>query len=97
VTGATAVLAGAVLAAVGVGISFGLQPGGPGPLTYSVLVAAVLAPAIIVLVAGHRAHRSHELWGDHGGTATLLYASRDEREFGQVTRAVLRACEAAHR
>jgi hypothetical protein len=97
VTGATAVLAGAVLAAVGIGISFGLHPGGPGPLTYAVLAAAALLPTTAVLAAGRRARRSHELWGDHGGTTTLLYASTDEREFGQVTRAVMRACEAARR
>jgi hypothetical protein len=94
VTAWVAVLAGAVFAAVGVGVSLGLRSGGPGSVTYAVLAAAVAVPTLVVLYAGHRARRSHELWGEYHGRTVLLFTSTDEREFGQVTRALLRAREA---
>jgi hypothetical protein len=90
-----AVLVGAVLAAVGVGITLGLHPSGPSRETYLVLAVAVTLPASVVLYGGHRARRSHELWADHQGQAVRLFAGTDAREFGQVCRAVMRAREAA--
>lgn len=89
-----AVLAGALFAAVGVGVSLALRPGAPSSVTYAVLAVAVAVPALAVLYAGRRARRSHELWGEHHGRTVLLFASTDEREFGQVTRALMRAREA---
>jgi hypothetical protein len=93
VTLVMAVLAAAVLAAVGVAVSFGRQPSGPGRETYLVLLAAVLTPATIFGYGRVRARRRHELWGEYQGETVLLYACPDEREFGQVTRALLRAHE----
>jgi hypothetical protein len=89
------VLSGTVLAAVGVALSFGRYPSGPGPVTYAALVLAALAPAVVGLNARRRARRSHELWGEYLGETQLLYSSTDERAFGQVTRALLRAHETA--
>ncbi len=89
-----AVLAGAVFAAVGVGVSLGLRSGEPGSLTYAVLAVAMAVPVLVALYAGHRARRTHELWGEHHGRTVLLFASTEEREFGQVTRALMRAREA---
>ena len=97
VTAWVAVLAGAVIAAVGIAVSFGRHPSGPDSTTYAVLLVAAVLPILAVLYAGHRARRSQELWGEYLGTTTLLYASTDEREFGQVTRALLRAREATAR
>lgn len=89
------VLSGSVLAAFGVALSFGRKPAGPSPLTYAVLVCAAAAPVAVALCLRRRARRSHELWGDYQGGTHLLYAATDEREFGRVTRALVRACEAA--
>jgi hypothetical protein len=97
VTAWVAVLGGATVAAIGIGLSFGRHPAGPDRTTYAVLLVAAVVPTLVVLLAGRRARRSHELWGDYLGATTLLFASTDEREFGQVTRALLRAREAAVR
>ena len=35
-----------------------------------------------------------ELWGDFRGMTVLLFSSDEERQYGQVTRAILRAQEA---
>jgi hypothetical protein len=93
---ATVLLSAAVLAAVGVAISFGRQPGGPSRETYLVLLAAVLAPALVAGYTRYRARRRYELWGDHLGGTVLLYSCPDEREFGQITRALRRAQEIHH-
>ena len=49
----------------------------------------------IALVSfGHRMRpRAYELWGDYRGMTVLLFSSDEEREYGQVTRALLRAQE----
>lgn len=91
------VLSGAVLAAFGVAASFGRHPSGPGTSTYAVLALAISGPTVVGLYGRHRARRSHQLWGEYFGETRLLYADTDEREFGRVTRALLRACEAAGR
>jgi hypothetical protein len=93
----TVVLSGTVLAAVGITVSFGRHPSGPRPLTYLMLMLAAVVPITIGLYSRHRARRSHELWGEYLGETRLLYADTDEREFGRVTRALLRAREAGRR
>lgn len=94
VTAAMVVLTAAVLAAVGVAVSLGRNPVGPSRETYLVLLAAALVPASIAVYGRLRARRRHELWAEHRGETVLLFQCRDEREFGQVTRALLRAHEA---
>ena len=62
---------------------------------YLTLGAAALVP-VLVAAAGHRLRPpAYELWGRYRGTMLLLFTSDQEREFGQVTRAVRRAREAA--
>ena len=96
VTMAMVVLTAAVLASVGVAASFGREPAGPSRVTYLFLLAAVLGPALIAGYARYRARRRYELWGDYLGRSVLLYSCPDQREFGQVTRALLRAHETYH-
>ena len=44
---------------------------------------------------GHRLRpRAFELWGEFRGMTVLLFSSDEERQYGQVTRALLRAQEA---
>ncbi|WP_144022995.1 DUF6232 family protein [Asanoa hainanensis] len=59
----------------------------------SASVSAALAIAAFLLRRGRP--RTYELWGDYRGMTVLLFSSDDEREYGQVTRAVLRAQERA--
>ena len=50
----------------------------------------------IALVSARRRLRPRpwELWGDFRGMTMLLFSSDQERQYGQVTRAMLRAQEA---
>ena len=95
VTVAMVVLSAMVLAAIGVTLSLGRHHGTPHRETYLVLLACVAVPAVVALCT-RRMGRRLELWGEYRGETVLLYACPDEREFGQVTRAVQRAREAAH-
>jgi hypothetical protein len=92
-----AVLAGAVLAAVGVGFTVGRDPVGPSRDTYLILAVSALLPLVAWLVARRQARRAQQLWGEYLGGTVLLFATVDEREFGQVTRALQRAREAVRR
>lgn len=84
---------GAMVGGVGVLLGFtgGLQRLTAG--AYLTLGAVSLLPVLLAL-AGHRWRPpGYELWGRHRGTEVLLFSSDDERQFGQVTRALLRARE----
>ncbi|MEV4756156.1 DUF6232 family protein [Micromonospora sp. NPDC049559] len=64
-------------------------------VAYLTLGIAAFVP-ILLAVAGHRLRPpAYELWGCYQGVTMLLFSSDQEREFGQVTRALLRAREAA--
>lgn len=88
-------LSGAVLATLGAVVSAAGQPAGQDRLTYPLLVVAAGCLAAIGLYARHRARRTYEVWGEFHGRTCLLFATTDIREFGQVTRALRRAREAA--
>ncbi len=89
----------AVTAAVLIGI--GIALGYTGDLyrlpaaTYAGLGLAAFVPVGLAVV-GHRWRPpAYELWGRYQGTMVLLFSSDHERQFGQVTRALIRAREAA--
>jgi hypothetical protein len=68
--------------------------------TRSVLMMAapaVLAPCAIAVVFTAVRPPRHELRATYRGAPVVLFASRDEREFGRVSRAVQRAVEAVPR
>ncbi|HEY8534608.1 MAG TPA: DUF6232 family protein [Micromonospora sp.] len=57
------------------------------------LLGAVFVPALLAWVGHRRRPRPYELWGTYRGMDTLLFRSDEERQFGQVTRALVRARE----
>ena len=92
-----AVRAVAVTAAMigGVGLLLGFT-GGLQRLTagaYLILGAVFLLPAVLALVGDRWRPPPYELWGWHRGEEVLLFSADDERQFGQVTRSLLRARE----
>jgi hypothetical protein len=58
---------------------------------------AVLVPCLVAWVCQRWWPPRQELLARHHGGTVHLFASRDEREFGQVSRAVQRAIEAVPR
>ena len=82
----------------GVGVLLGFT-GGLQRLTagaYLILGAVVLLPVLLACwSATAGGHPPHELWGRYRGAEVLLFSSDDERQFGQVTRALQRAREGA--
>lgn len=83
---------GAVLGSVGIALSF--SGARMSPTAFLLLGAAAFVPIALVSF-GHRIRpRAYELWGDYRGMTVLLFSSDEEREYGQVTRALLRAQEA---
>lgn len=88
----------AVVASVVVLIAIGVALGFRGfdrlsPAACLALAAAALVPVALAWV-GHRVRpRPYELWGRYRGLRTLLFSSDEERQYGQVTRALLRARE----
>ncbi|MEU2614679.1 DUF6232 family protein [Micromonospora sp. NPDC007271] len=86
----TAVLIGAV--GVLLGFTGGLQR--LTAAAYLALGAVGLLPLLLVVIGDRWRPRAYELWGRHRGAEVLLFSSDDERQFGQVTRALQRAREA---
>ncbi|MFG2168528.1 DUF6232 family protein [Micromonospora chersina] len=83
----------ALIGAVGVLLGF---TGGLQRLTaaaYLTLGAVGVLPLLLVLVGDRWRPPAYELWGRLGGAEVLLFTSDDERQFGQVTRALQRARE----
>ena len=79
----------------GVGLLLGFT-GGLQRLTagaYLILGAVFLLPATLALVGARWRPPAYELWGWYRGAELLLFSADDERQFGQVTRAVRRARE----
>ncbi|WP_406072411.1 DUF6232 family protein [Micromonospora sp. NBC_01638] len=79
----------------GVGLLLGFT-GGLQHLTagaYLILGAVFLIPAALALVGDRWRPPPYELWGWYQGAEALLFSADDERQFGQVTRALLRARE----
>jgi hypothetical protein len=62
---------------------------------FAVGLIAMFLPCPVAWLYVHRKPPQRELWAQYRGVAVCLFASRDEREFGQVSRAVQRAMEAA--
>ncbi|WP_433387178.1 DUF6232 family protein [Micromonospora sp. KLBMP9576] len=80
---------------VGVGLLLGFT-GGLQRLTagaYLVLGLVFLLPVLVAAVGDRWRPPAYELWGQRRGARMLLFSSDDERQFGQVTRALRRARE----
>ena len=83
---------GAVLGSVGVALGF--SGAALSATTVLLLGAAAFVPIALVSFGRRMRPRAYELWGDYRGMTVLLFSSDEEREYGQVTRALLRAQEA---
>jgi len=80
-----------VVIGIGVALGYKTPPGDDEGL------AGDPDPGPVVLAAvGHRWRPpAYELWGRYRGATVLLFSTDQERQFGQVTRALIRAREAA--
>nr|MDT0658445.1 DUF6232 family protein [Micromonospora sp. DSM 115978] len=61
---------------------------------YLILGVAAFVPLLLAVVGNKLRPPAYELWGRYQGATQLLFSSDHERQFGQVTRALLRAREA---
>jgi hypothetical protein len=64
------------------------------PVVWLLAFVALLIPCLVGLVCARRWPAQYELLAQYRGRQVTLFATRDEREFGQVARAVRRALEA---
>jgi hypothetical protein len=64
------------------------------PVAWLLAGIALLIPCVVGFVCARRWPAEYELIGWYRGHQLALFATRDEREFGQVTRALCRALEA---
>lgn len=64
--------------------------------TYLLLGLATFVPMALGALGQRLRPPAYELWGRYRGSMTLLFSSDQERQFGQVRGALLRAC-AGHR
>ncbi|MFV2102726.1 DUF6232 family protein [Micromonospora sp. LOL_024] len=79
----------------GVGLLLGFT-GGLQRLTagaYLILGAVFLVPVLLAVAGDRWRPPAYELWGRVAGSDELLFSSDDERQFGQVSRALRRARE----
>ncbi|MFC4107083.1 DUF6232 family protein [Micromonospora zhanjiangensis] len=86
---------GVVLVAVVAVLYATTRPDRPGAVGYLTLAAAAVLPGLLVVLGRRLRPPDYELWGHYRGQTVLLFRSAREREFGQVSRALLRAWEAA--
>lgn len=89
-----AVLAtGIVLAGIGAALSFTRDLNHLTAPTYLALGAAAFVPVTLAVVGQRLRPPAFELWGQYHGMNILLFSTDEERQYGQVTRALLRAQE----
>jgi hypothetical protein len=88
------VLTGALLMAVGTALSVTRRPADLSALTYLALLVGAFVPLTLAMIGSRMRPRPFELWGRYQGTVLPLFVTDDERQYGQVTRALLRAVEA---
>ena len=63
--------------------------------TYLAMAAAFVAPFTLAAMGERRWPRAWELWADYYGITVRLFLTDSEHQYGQVTRALLRAKEIA--
>jgi hypothetical protein len=83
-----------VLVAIGITLGMTTELNHLSAQAYLALTAVAFVPFLVATI-GHRLRpRAYELWGEFRGMTVLLFSSDEERQYGQVTRALLRAQEA---
>jgi hypothetical protein len=56
-----------------------------------IVVVFVVVPATVAAVRARLVRQEYLLWADYRGCTVQLYETRDETEFGRVSRALMRA------
>ncbi|HYN95959.1 MAG TPA: DUF6232 family protein [Pilimelia sp.] len=82
---------------LGIAATLGLL-GNPAQLpggTYLAIASAFIAPFLFAAIGERIWPRSWELWADYYGITVRLFLTDSEQQYGQVTRALLRAKEIA--
>jgi hypothetical protein len=67
------------------------------PVAWAIAVLAAAAALGVMLFGGRRWPASYQMWADYRSRPTLLFETGDEQEFGQVSRALIRAVEHGRR
>lgn len=82
---------------LGLAAAMGLaeEPTNMGGGTYLAMATAFVAPFLLAVVGERIWPRSYELWADYFGITVRLFVTDSEQQYGQVTRALLRAQEIA--
>ncbi|MEJ3744616.1 DUF6232 family protein [Actinomycetes bacterium KLBMP 9797] len=86
-------LTAVVLAGIGLVLGMTTELNHLGAQTYLALTAVAFVPFLVATAAHRIRPRAYELWGDFHGLTVLLFSSDEERQYGQVTRALVRAQE----
>jgi hypothetical protein len=85
---------GAATAAIQAPLLLPLAVVSKSALVWVAAVVLLVIPGVIAFICAKRRPPKQELIARYQGREVILFASRDEREFGQVSRAVWRAVEA---
>jgi hypothetical protein len=90
------VMVGLVIAVGDAAVAVLVAGVGRSMLAVAIGLLSTLVPCAVAFYCARRWPPRHELGAEYRGSFVELFASRDEREFGQVSRALTRAVEAAH-
>lgn len=84
---------GSALAVIGVALGYAGELYRLSARTYFLLGLAAFVPMTLAAVGRRLRPPAYELWGRYRGSMILLFSSDQERQFGQVRRALIRARE----
>lgn len=91
----TVAVSATVLMGIGVTLGMTTELNHLSAQTYLALTALAFVPVLLVAAGRRLRPGSYELWGEFRGLTVLLFSTDDERQYGEVTRALLRAREVA--
>ncbi|HEX5542804.1 MAG TPA: DUF6232 family protein [Micromonospora sp.] len=89
------IVTGLVLAGVGATLGFTGNLARLSAGAYLALGMVAFVPVLAASIGQRLRPRAFELWAEYQGIAILVFSSDNERQYGQVTRALLRAREMA--
>jgi len=84
---------GVALGVIGVALGYSGQLYRLSARTYFLLGLAAFVPMVLAALGRWLRPPAYELWGRYRGSMVLLFSTDQERQFGQVRRALVRARE----
>lgn len=84
---------GAALGAIGVALGYAGELYRLSARTYLLLGLAAFIPMALAAIGRRLRPPAYELWGRYRGSMVLLFSTDQERQFGQIRRALIRARE----